>query len=136
MDFGADYTSNNINNSIPAGSGLATGDYDFDGSSDDRAYIIPFGSEASVTSSSNWTTPAGKSGATINYGISVANIDSSTDPDVEFEPNHLGRRYSGDQRCGNIRHAHGIGLVLGEGQLRQRAGCRRATCPSPTLRRR
>lgn len=91
VDFGADYTSNNINNSTPAGSGPATGDYDFDGSSDDRAYIIPFGSEASVTSSSNWTTPAGKSGATINYGISVANIDSSTDPDV-----NLNRITSGD----------------------------------------
>jgi hypothetical protein len=80
VDFGGDYTSSNINNTTPAGSGYATGDYNFDGSSDDRAYIRPFGSEASFTGSDSFTTPTGKSGAFINYGISYANIGSLSDP--------------------------------------------------------
>lgn len=80
VDFGADYTSANINNTTPAGSGFATGDYNFNGSSDDRAYIRPFGSAASFPDSPSFTTPAGKSGGVINYGISYANIGSLTDP--------------------------------------------------------
>lgn len=80
VDFGADYTSTNINNTTPAGSGFATGDYNFNGSSDDRAYIRPFGSRASFPGSPGFTTPAGKSGGVINYGISYANIGSLTDP--------------------------------------------------------
>jgi len=80
VDFGGDYTSNNINNTTPPDSGYATGDYNFNGSSDDRAYIRPFGSEASFTGSPNFVTPTGKSGGVINYGISYANIGSTNDP--------------------------------------------------------
>lgn len=79
VDFGADYTSSNINSSQGTGY-LATLDADFDGNADDRAYLIDFGTTFTAPNSANWTTPAGKSGAVIKHGLSIANIDSATDP--------------------------------------------------------
>ncbi len=80
VDFGGDYTSSNINSS--ATPVLATGDYNFNGSSTDRVASIAFGTVFTSPNSPSWVTPAGKSGAVINYGISVANIGSLADPSI------------------------------------------------------
>lgn len=77
IDFGGDYSSGSINATKPIEQ--STGDYNFDGNATDRAGSIPFGTEFSSPNSLNWTTPAGKSGSVIRYGISFANIDSAVD---------------------------------------------------------
>ncbi len=80
VDFGGNYTSSNINSSASAT--FATGDYNFNGSSTDRVASIAFGTTFTSPNSPNWTTPLGKSGGVISYGISVANIGSLADPSI------------------------------------------------------
>lgn len=83
VDFGANYSSNNINTATPP-SQLATGDFNFNGSATDRASYVTLGQEHTAPNSPNWTTPSGKSGAVIRYGYSIANIDSSDDPSMNL----------------------------------------------------
>lgn len=78
VDFGANYSSSNINTSDPPTS-FVNGDFDFDGTSDDRAISVAMGQSRSEPNSSNWTTPSGKSGGTILYGYSLANINTTAD---------------------------------------------------------
>lgn len=80
VDFGADYTAANINASKTLGVD-ATVDADFDGVADDRAGSIAFGTVFTPAGSASWTTPVGKSGPVIKFGVSLANIDSIVDPD-------------------------------------------------------
>lgn len=80
LDFGANYSDNNINMSVAGVTTYATGDYNFNGSANDRVVAVPFGTAHTVTNAAAWTTPEGKSGATIYTGFSLANIGSSTDP--------------------------------------------------------
>jgi hypothetical protein len=77
VDFGANYGANNNTAALPWQS--IDGDFNFNGSSTDRARHVPLGQEFTSPNSANWTTPEGKSGAVIRYGISVANIGSSLD---------------------------------------------------------
>lgn len=86
VDFGADYTSSNINASISSTT-VATVDADFDGTADDRAATVAFGTIFTSPNSANWTTPAGKSGAVIKHGISVGLIDwnSGADPEPSIQ---------------------------------------------------
>ncbi|MEA2067937.1 MAG: PEP-CTERM sorting domain-containing protein [Verrucomicrobiota bacterium] len=79
VDFGADYTPANINATKVLNID-ATVDADFDGTADDRAGSIVFGTVFTPPNSANWTTPASKSGSVIKFGVSVANINSSVDP--------------------------------------------------------
>lgn len=85
VNFGADYTSTNINAAIAPT--VADVDADFDGNSDDRAATVAFGTEFSPPNSSSWTTPSGKSGAVIRHGASVGLLDwnSGTDPEASIE---------------------------------------------------
>lgn len=70
VDFGADYTTSNINSSKTVLE--SNGDFDFDGTSDDRVSSVAFGTVFTPTGAPSWTTPTGKSGATIYHGVSVA----------------------------------------------------------------
>jgi hypothetical protein len=83
VDFGADYTPSNINSSISPV--VATVDADFDGFADDRAAVVAFGTVFTPPNSPNWTTPEGKSGGVILHGVSVANINSATDPAINLD---------------------------------------------------
>jgi len=84
LDFGGDYVSA-ITDATSTVNAATTGDYDFDGSADDTARSVTFGTVWSPTTSGNWTTPAGKSGPKLRYGKSVANLGSATDPSDSFK---------------------------------------------------
>lgn len=84
LDFGGDYVSA-ITIATSTVNGATTGDYDFDGSADDTARSVTFGTIWSPTTSGNWTTPAGKSGSNLRYGKSVANLGSTSDPSGGFK---------------------------------------------------
>jgi len=84
LDFGGEYVSS-ITNATSTVNGPTTGDYDFDGSADDTARSVTFGTVWSPTTSGNWTTPTGKSGPNLHYGKSVANLGSANDPSGGFE---------------------------------------------------
>jgi hypothetical protein len=82
VDFGADYTSSNINAALtPLVSSV---DADFDGQTDDRLASIAFGTVFPPAGSANWSTPVNKSGPGIRHGVSVANIDSSAAPSIQL----------------------------------------------------
>jgi hypothetical protein len=83
LNFGGDYVAA-ITNASSTVNVATTGDYDFDGSADDTARSVTFGTVWSPTASGNWLTPAGKSGPNLRYGKSVANLDSATDPSGGF----------------------------------------------------
>jgi len=89
VDFGADYTSSNINSSISPV--VSTVDADFDGFADDRAAVVAFGTVFTPPNSANWTTPEGKSGGVILHGVSVAIIDwdSETDPPASIKTDRI-----------------------------------------------
>lgn len=74
VDFGANYTSTNINSSKTVSE--SNGDYDFDGVSDDRLSSVAFGSVFSPPNNGNWTTVPGKSNGTIYHGVSIAVFDN------------------------------------------------------------
>lgn len=82
VDFGADYTKSNLNaTTTPT---LTTVDADFDGQVDDRAAVVTLGTVFSPPTLSGWTTPVGKSGAVIRHGISLANLNSGTNPSIQL----------------------------------------------------
>lgn len=78
IDFGADYSSSNINTATPPSS-LVNGDFNFNGDADDRAFSVAFGQTHTAPNSPNWTTPSGKTGPVIRYGYSLANIGNTSD---------------------------------------------------------
>ncbi len=86
IDFDADYsTSQGATNQygyIDATNPVFTNsvDADFDGNVDDQMIGIVFGSDYTPTASEWFTTPAGKSGPGLKYGMSQANIDSALAP--------------------------------------------------------
>ena len=78
LDFGADYSTSYINaGDTPTES---TVDADFDGNIDDRMLSVAFGSAYAPVASGSFTTPAGKSGPGLKYGISLASIDTTSSP--------------------------------------------------------
>lgn len=79
VDFGAAYTTENINSAKTVLQ--SNGDFDFDGVSDDRVSYVAFGSVFTSPNSSKWTTVSGKSNGTIYHGISLAVFNNqSIDP--------------------------------------------------------
>ena len=82
VDFGASYLPANLNTATPTQ--LESGDYNFDGSATDRAVFVPLGTEHMVATHANWVTPEGKTGPVIRYGVSIANIGSTSDPSIGF----------------------------------------------------
>ncbi len=78
VDFGADYSDSYINAyDVPV---MSTVDADFDGEQDDRLLSIAFGTAYWPSDSEGFSTPEGKSGPGLKYGMSLANIDSDLDP--------------------------------------------------------
>ncbi len=84
VDFGGEYVSSVVSASSTV-NGPTTGDYDFDGSADDTARSVTFGTVWSPTTSANWTTPAGQTGPNLRYGKCVANLGSAVDPAGGFK---------------------------------------------------
>jgi hypothetical protein len=75
VDYSGSYTTAN-RNAAQTPSSFATGDYDFDGTSDDRAKILGWNAPFAVN---NFVAPLGKT-AVLHYGAQIANLNSSADP--------------------------------------------------------
>ena len=80
VDFGADYSSGYINATDATATSAV--DADFDGNSDDRMRGITLGTTYSPMNSASFTNRTGKSGTGMKYGVSLATLDSSTDPTI------------------------------------------------------
>ncbi len=75
VDYSGSYVTAN-RNAAQTPVSFATGDYDFDGSSDDRAKILTWNSPFQVN---NFVAPEGKTSA-LNIGLQIANLNNATDP--------------------------------------------------------
>jgi hypothetical protein len=83
IDFGGNYSSANINSAKTET--YSSGDFDFDGSADDRVSKVAFGSVFTPPNSANWTNIAGKSNGTIYHGISLAILNKTNNPAIGFD---------------------------------------------------
>lgn len=72
------YSASNINGAQTAAQ-LFTQDYDFDGTSDDRGKVIPFGTLFSPTQSDNYVIPSGGTGL-LYVGAQIVAYNSAADP--------------------------------------------------------
>lgn len=75
VDYSGSYVTGNRNASQSPVS-FASGDYDFDGTSDDRAKILSWNAPFQVN---NFVAPEGKT-AVLNIGLQIANLNSAVDP--------------------------------------------------------
>ena len=75
VDYSGSYVTAN-RNAAQTPVSFATGDYDFDGSSDDRAKILTWNSPFQVN---NFVAPEGKT-SVLNIGLQIANLNSAADP--------------------------------------------------------
>lgn len=80
VDFGSVYVETGFIHANPTLSPASTGDYNFDGSANDTARSVEFGTVWGPTTKGNWLQPYGKSGRNLRYGKVIANLDSATDP--------------------------------------------------------
>lgn len=89
LDFGANYTTTNIN--AATSPTLSDVDADFDGFADDRSVNVAFGTDFSPPNSPNWTTPGGKSGGVIKHGVSVGLLNwvNGVDPEPAINLNRI-----------------------------------------------
>lgn len=76
VDWGGNYGSTARSQST-VGATLSTGDYDFGGTSNDRARILAYGTN--FTPNSMWSVPENKTG-NLTTAAQVANLNSATDP--------------------------------------------------------
>jgi hypothetical protein len=101
IDFGGDYVSASANSSkIVAQS---NGDFDFDGTADDRVSAVSFGQLFSSPNSPFWTDIPGKSNGDIYHGISVGLFNNQTlDPADPMD--RIGDSPAGDRfQMGNVK---------------------------------
>ena len=103
VDFGGDYAVASINSAKTVIE--SNGDFDFDGTADDRASSAAFGSVFTAPNSGNWTDIPDKSNGTIYHGISVASYDNQLiDPGIGMD--RLGDNAAGDRiQIGNTKVA-------------------------------
>jgi hypothetical protein len=83
IDFGGNYSAVNINSA--KSETYSSGDFDFDGSADDRVAKVAFGSVFTPPNSANWTNLVGKSNGTIYHGISLAILNKTNNPAIGFD---------------------------------------------------
>jgi hypothetical protein len=79
VDWGfVSYTSAAIPGTTP-GFPISVGDFDFDGSADDKAKTVPFGTVFPPTTNANYNVPPGKTG-TLYVGAQIASYNTSANP--------------------------------------------------------
>jgi hypothetical protein len=100
IDFGGVYVLSAANSSKIVTQ--SNGDFDFDGSADDRASSVSFGQLFSAPNSPSWTNITGKSNGDIYHGISVAVFDKQTiDPGISMD--RMGNQDPNRFQMGNVK---------------------------------